>query len=71
MRKIEGYFYINSGYVNSTKSQEFEYEFDDSDPEEIIEAVLEDGFNDFMSNVDSGWVIKNDTKDNENTKSTL
>lgn len=57
MKIIRGYFYINPGYVNSTKRENFELEFNDWDTEPIIEAVLEDYFNDFLANVDMGWVI--------------
>lgn len=59
-RIIKGHFYINPGYINSTKKEEFEIEFEDDDPENIVEAVLEDNFNDFLGNTDMGWVIEND-----------
>ena len=54
---IKGYFYINPGYVNSTKREDFQLTFCDYDTDEHIESVLEDCFNDFLANVDMGWII--------------
>ena len=61
MRIIKGQFYIDPGYVNSTKKEDFEIEFEDDDSYEYIERILEEHFNDFLINIDKGWVITNDT----------
>ena len=53
MKTIKGYFYINTGYVNSTK-KEFEIEIEERDD---IDDILQDHFNDFLGNVDMGWII--------------
>lgn len=59
MKKIiKGYFYVDPGYVNSVRKEDFEIEFDETDSEEIIEKVLQDHFNDFLTNIDMGWVIE-------------
>lgn len=54
MKTIKGYFYINTGYVNSTKKEEFEIEIEEGDD---IDDILQDHFNDFLGNVDMGWII--------------
>jgi phosphoribosylformylglycinamidine (FGAM) synthase PurS component len=55
MKTLKGYFYINSGYVNATKKEEFEVEIHDGNSEE---SILQDMFNDFLGNTDMGWVIE-------------
>jgi len=59
-KTIKGYFYINPGYVGCTKKENFEIEFDNDDSEQIIEAVLQSHFDDFLANIDMGWTINND-----------
>lgn len=60
MRIIKGYNYVNSGYIGATKKEEFEIHFEEDDTEEIIESCLQDNFNDFLGNLDMGWIIEND-----------
>jgi len=54
---VRGYFYINTGYSNCSKTENFEVIFDDNDTEEIIQDALDNHFNDFLGNMDMGWVI--------------
>lgn len=60
---IRGYFYVNPGYVGAIKKEDFEIEFDNDDPEDIIDAVLQGHFDDFLANTDMGWVINEEVNE--------
>ena len=57
MKIFKGYFYVNTGYVGCTKKEDFEIEVEDGNSGT---EQLEDAFQDFLGNVDMGWVIENE-----------
>ena len=55
MKTLKGYFYVSTGYVGSERKEDFEIEVHDDNSGELI---LEEMFDDFMANIDKGWVIE-------------
>jgi hypothetical protein len=58
MKRIKGYFYLNTGYVNGQKREEFDFVVDENLPEATLRELLLDGFNDFLNTLDTGWIIE-------------
>lgn len=61
---ITGYFYVSTGYTGCTKRSNFKIEFNDDDPDFVIDTTIQDQFNDFVAGLDMGWIIT-DTQNEE------
>ena len=48
---------MSTGYVGSTREEEFEFDVEDDISEEDLEMYLREGYSDFLSNLDGGWYL--------------
>jgi len=55
MKTLKGYFYINTGYIGSQREESFNITVDDS---VSGDSILEEMFDNFMYNIDKGWIIE-------------
>lgn len=56
MRIVKGYFYI----ITSDCYEDFEIKFKHDISDEYVNKVLKEGLNNFIKDIDQGWIIKSD-----------